>query len=76
MATARAPDKDRKMAEKLMAAARESADDVAGTIYKGVLRGDFLILPTRAETLRWRIKRFAPDLFLRQMLHAYRGRGS
>jgi short-subunit dehydrogenase len=76
MTTARAPDKDRALAERLMAAAGESADDVAAAIYKGVLRGDFLILPTRAETMRWRIKRFLPDLFLRKLLQAYRPRQS
>jgi hypothetical protein len=56
-----------------MAASRESADDVAARIYKGALRGDFMIFPTKAETLRWRIKRFLPELFLRKMLAAYRG---
>ena len=72
MVGARLPDKDRALCQKLMEAARESADDVAAAVYRGVMRGDFLILPTKAETLRWRIKRFAPDLFLRKLLQAYR----
>jgi NAD(P)-dependent dehydrogenase (short-subunit alcohol dehydrogenase family) len=72
MATARAPAKDRALAEKLMAASRESADDVAGKIYKGALRGDFMIFPTRAEPMRWRTKRFLPELFLSRLLAAYR----
>lgn len=76
MATARAPEKDRARVARLMSAARESADDVAAAIYKGALRGDFLILPTRAETMRWRLKRFAPDLFLRRLLQAYGKKGS
>ena len=75
MATARAPDKDRALALKLMASAQESADDVAARIFKATLRGDFMILPTRAETLRWRIKRFVPDLFLRKLLQVYRRGG-
>jgi len=74
MSTSRAPDKDRAMAEKLMAMSTDSADDVAAAIYRGVLRGDFMILPTKAETMRWRTKRFLPDLFLRKMLQAYRGK--
>lgn len=73
MSGARAPDKERALAEKLMAASRDSADQVAAAIYRGALRGDFLILPTRGEALRWRIKRYAPDLFLRKLLAAYRG---
>jgi short-subunit dehydrogenase len=73
MASARAPAGDKAMAEKLMATARESADDVAREIYKGALRGDFMILPTKAELTRWRIKRFLPDMFLKKMLGAYRG---
>lgn len=72
MAAARAPAKDKALAEKLMAAARQSADDVAAAIYKGVLRGDFMIFPTKAEPMRWRAKRFFPDLFLRKLLAAYR----
>jgi NADP-dependent 3-hydroxy acid dehydrogenase YdfG len=74
MATARAPDTDRQLAERLMNSSSDSADDVAAAIYRGVLRGDFLILPTRQETLRWRLKRWLPDLFLRQMLQLYRKR--
>ena len=72
MQTARAPDKDKALASKLMAAARESADDVAAAIYRGAMRGDFMIFPTATEPLRWRIKRFLPGLFLRRLLGAYR----
>ena len=74
MAAARAPEKDRALAAKLMASSRDSADDVAARVFKGVLRGDFLILPTKSEAMRWRIKRFAPDLFLRKLLQACRQR--
>jgi NAD(P)-dependent dehydrogenase (short-subunit alcohol dehydrogenase family) len=73
MAASRAPAKDKALAEKLMATSRDSADDVAANIYRGALRGDFMIFPTKAETLRWRIKRFLPELFLRKLLAAYRG---
>lgn len=73
MTAARAPTSEKTLALKLMASARESADDVAAAIYKGVLRGDFMIFPTKAEPTRWRIKRFLPDLFLGKLLAAYRG---
>jgi len=36
------------------------------------MRGDFMILPTAQEPVRWRIKRFLPDLFLRRLLDGYR----
>jgi len=72
MQTARAPDKDKALASRLMASAKETADDVAAAIYRGAMRGDFMIFPTRAETMRWRIKRLAPNLFLRKLLGAYR----
>lgn len=76
MQAARAPDKDRALATKLMAAARETADDVARAIYRGAMRGDFMIFPTHAEPTRWRIKRFLPDFFLKKLLGTYRrGRG-
>jgi short-subunit dehydrogenase len=72
MQTARAPDKDKALATKLMAASTETADDVARAIYRGAMRGEFMILPTRGEPMRWRIKRFLPDLFLRKLLASYR----
>jgi hypothetical protein len=31
-----------------------------------------MILPTAQEPMRWRIKRFLPDLFLRRLLDGYR----
>jgi short-subunit dehydrogenase len=76
MAGARAPDSERKLALKLMAGSKQSADDVAAAIYRGAMRGDFMILPTATEPMRWRMKRLLPELFLRKMLAAYRKGGS
>ncbi len=75
MQSSRAPEADKALARKLMAAAKESADDVAAAIYRGAMRGDFMIFPTRSEPMRWRIKRLAPELFLRKLLAAYRRGG-
>jgi NADP-dependent 3-hydroxy acid dehydrogenase YdfG len=74
MQTSRGPDAEKAMASKLMAAASESADDVARAIYRAAMRGDFMILPTRAEPMRWRLKRFLPELFQRQLVAAFRTR--
>ena len=76
MQGSRAPETDKALARKLMAASKESADDVAAAIYRGAMRGDFMIFPTRGEPLRWRIKRFAPELFLRKLLAAYKRGGN
>ena len=73
MQSARAPEKDKAIASKLMASAKETADDVAAAIYRGAMRGEFMIFPTANEPMRWRIKRFFPELFLRKLLGAYRG---
>ena len=56
------------VAEKLMDQARESADDIAAEVYDQAKRGNFLIIPTAAERLRWRIKRFAPNYYFRKLL--------
>ncbi len=72
MDTSRAPNADKAMASKLMANSKDAADDVAARIYRGVQRGDFLILPTQAEPMRWRIKRFAPELFFRKLVDVMR----
>ena len=72
MDTSRAPEADKAMAKKLMANSGDSADEVAHRIFDGMQRGDFLILPTKAETMRWRIKRWLPELFFRKMVAVVR----
>ena len=67
---ARAPETDKSVARKLMNNSGDTADSVAQNIYRGMTRGDFLILPTKAERGRWRIKRFFPNTFYRALLKA------
>ena len=31
-------------------------------------RGEFLVMPTKHEPLRWRLKRWFPDLYFRKLL--------
>lgn len=76
METSRAPATDKAMASKLMATSKDAADDVAARIFRGVQRGDFLILPTKAEPWRWRIKRFAPEFFFRKLVDVMRKGGT
>ena len=62
-------------AQRLMDTAKESADDIAAAIIAQSERGKFLVLPTRAERLRWRLKRFLPEVYFRQVLKMARERG-
>src|SRR5205085_10593046 len=66
----------RAIAGKLMDAAKVTAADVADNVYEDVRRGRFLILPTPGETLRWRLKRFAPETYFKQLLKMTRARGA
>ncbi|MBS0571277.1 MAG: SDR family oxidoreductase [Proteobacteria bacterium] len=66
--SARAPEADKATASRLMAAATQSADEIAAHVYREVQRGRFLILPTRGERGRWRVKRFAPEMFFRKLV--------
>ena len=78
MENSRAPEADKAVAKKLMASSGDSAESVAHRIYAGMQRGDFLILPTKAETMRWRIKRWLPEVFFKKMVELVRngGRGT
>lgn len=62
-------------AQRLMDTAKESADDIAAELIAQSERGKFLVLPTRAERLRWRLKRFLPEVYFRQLLKMARARG-
>ncbi|MBB5014211.1 SDR family NAD(P)-dependent oxidoreductase [Rehaibacterium terrae] len=62
----------RETAERMMARAPDRLDEVADRLFAAAERGEFLILPTRRETLRWRIKRWLPGWYFRRMLAATR----
>jgi short-subunit dehydrogenase len=72
MDTSRAPEADKSLAQKLMKSSGDTPDTVAAKIYRGMQRGDFLILPTKSEAMRWRIKRFLPELFFRKLIAVVR----
>ncbi|HET8941282.1 MAG TPA: SDR family oxidoreductase [Rudaea sp.] len=76
MQSSRAPQADKALASKLMLAATQSADDIAAIIFRGVMRGEFLILPTRGERMRWRIKRFMPQMFFNKVIAMMRAGGA
>lgn len=67
----------RGVAEKLMRESPDTLDSVSTATFDAIERGDFLILPTRREPGRWRIKRWFPNLYFRQLMKlvASRSRG-
>jgi len=71
----RAPDRDKALARKLMDTSGDNADSVAAKIYRSVQSGKFLILPTKNEPLRWRMKRFLPEMFFRKLVDTVRSGG-
>ena len=62
-------------AEKMMASGKDTIDSVADKIYAATERGEFLILPTRSEPTRWRIKRLFPELYFRKLVKAVAAMG-
>src|SRR5436190_4879720 len=60
--------KMKDVALSLMERAHETAADIAESVYAQVERDVFLVLPTRAERMRWRIKRFLPELYFKQLM--------
>jgi NAD(P)-dependent dehydrogenase (short-subunit alcohol dehydrogenase family) len=56
------------VASKLMDNAKESADDIADYVFKAQQRGDFMIIPTGPERTRWRLKRWLPELYFRELM--------
>ena len=64
----RGSERMRGFAERMMRGASDSLDEVADRLFAAAERREFLILPTRAEKGRWRIKRFFPELYFRKLL--------
>ena len=71
----RGPEQSRHMAQRLMEKAGESADDIADAVFRAVMAGTFLIVPTATERLRWRLKRFLPEFYFRRLIAAQRAVG-
>ena len=61
-------------AEKMMAGGADTLDSVADNIFAATERGEFMILPTRNEPMRWRIKRWMPEVYFRKLMRAVAAR--
>lgn len=65
--TAVGSDKARKMALRLMDTSPDTVDSVADKVFASAERGQFLILPTKHEPMRWRMKRWFPNMYFRML---------
>ncbi|MGH8105430.1 MAG: SDR family NAD(P)-dependent oxidoreductase [Arenimonas sp.] len=65
--TAVGSDKVRKMALKLMDTSPDTCDSVADNVFAAAERGKFLIIPTRREPMRWRLKRWFPNIYFKML---------
>ena len=68
MNTAIADDATKARVNRWMDRSADTADSVADKTFAATERGEFLILPTKDEPMRWRIKRLLPGLYFRMLL--------
>jgi NAD(P)-dependent dehydrogenase (short-subunit alcohol dehydrogenase family) len=66
--TAIGSERMRRMALHLMDTADDTCDSVADAVFAQVARGTFLVLPTKHEPMRWRLKRWLPETYFRKLL--------
>ena len=57
-------------AAKMMTRSRDTLDGVADHIFDAFGQGRFLILPTRGAAAHWRLRRWLPSLYFRQLMAA------
>jgi len=62
-------------ADKMMETSPDTLDSVSDAVFAAVERGEFLVLPTKREPMRWRLKRWFPNLYFKQLLKMVRGQG-
>src|SRR3970282_718323 len=55
-------------AAKMMARSIDTLDGVADHVFDAFARDRFLILPTRGAAMRWRVRRWLPTLYFRQLM--------
>ncbi len=70
--TARGPDdRFRKFVTGVMERAKETADDIARYVFDAAERGEFMIIPTGPERMRWRLKRFFPNYYFKKLMQLF-----
>ena len=61
----------KSLAVRLMDTAPDTVDSVADAVFAQAQAGRFLIIPTRREPMRWRLKRWFPGLYFRLLVRSY-----
>lgn len=61
-------------AGKMMDSSPDTLEGVADRSFAAIERGEFLVMPTRNEPMRWRLKRWFPNLYFKQLLKLVRQR--
>jgi NAD(P)-dependent dehydrogenase (short-subunit alcohol dehydrogenase family) len=69
------PEKTKHAVMRLMERSPDTAESVTEKTFHAVERGEFLILPTKAEPGRWRMKRLLPGMYFKMLLKMSRKRG-
>ncbi len=64
----------RAFADKAMETSPDTLETVADATFAAIERGDFMVLPTRREPMRWRLKRWLPETYFRQVLKLVKAR--
>ena len=61
-------------ADRMMETSPDTLETVTDAVFAAVERGDFLVLPTKREPMRWRLKRWLPETYFRQVLKLVKAR--
>ncbi len=61
-------DRMKAFADKMMANSPDTLDSVADAAFAAAERGQFMILPTHKSPMLWRLKRWLPDFYFKNML--------
>lgn len=61
-------------ADRQMEVSTDTLDSVADKVFAAVERGEFLVLPTKREPMRWRLKRWLPETYFRKLLQMTKAR--
>lgn len=67
--TAVGSDRTKKMALRLMDTSPDTVDSVADNVFAAAERGQFLIIPTKREPMRWRFKRWFPNQYFKMLVN-------
>lgn len=61
-------------ADRQMEISTDTLDGVADRVFAACERGEFLVLPTKREPTRWRLKRWFPETYFRKLLQLAKAR--